>query len=172
MNYRESYGIHACSGILFNHESPRRGTEFVTRKVSRAAARIKLGLDHELRLGNLEARRDWGFAPDYVRAMWLMLQQDTPSDYVVATGECHTIRDLLDAAFESVDLDWRDFVVRDTALVPPGRGRAARRATRAAPARELGWEPSVDLPRDDPDDGQRRPRDARRARRGRARPRE
>lgn len=142
VNYRESYGIHACSGILFNHESPRRGTEFVTRKVSRAAARIKLGIDHELRLGNLEARRDWGWAPDYVRAMWLMLQQPTPSDYVVATGECNTIRDLLDAAFESVDLDWRPFVVRDAAFVRPvdvellvGDASRARR--------DLGWEPSV-----------------------------
>jgi GDPmannose 4,6-dehydratase len=142
VNYRESYGIHACSGILFNHESPRRGTEFVTRKVARAAARIKLGLDHELRLGNLDARRDWGYALDYVRAMWLMLQQPTPSDYVVATGECHTIRDLLDAAFEAVELDWRPFVVRDPALVRPAEvelliGDASRAK------RDLGWTPTV-----------------------------
>jgi GDPmannose 4,6-dehydratase len=142
VNYRESYGIHACSGILFNHESPRRGTEFVTRKISRAAARIKLGLDHELRLGNLDARRDWGFAPDYVQAMWMMLQQDTPADYVVATGHCHTIRDLLDAAFESVELDWQDFVVRDAALVRPAEVELlVGDASRAR--RDLGWEPSV-----------------------------
>jgi GDPmannose 4,6-dehydratase len=142
VNYRESYGIHACSGILFNHESPRRGTEFVTRKVSRAAARIKLGLDHELRLGNLDARRDWGYAPDYVQAMWLMLQQETPADYVIATGECHTIRDLLDAAFEAVDLDWRDFVVRDPAFVRPAEVELLMGDPSRA-RRELGWEPSV-----------------------------
>jgi GDPmannose 4,6-dehydratase len=142
VNYRESYGIHACSGILFNHESPRRGTEFVTRKVSRAAARIKLGLDHELRLGNLDARRDWGFAPDYVRAMWLMLQQATPADYVIATGEGHTIRDLLDAAFSCVDIDWRDHVVRDKTFVRPAEvDLLVGDASRAR--RELGWQPSV-----------------------------
>jgi GDPmannose 4,6-dehydratase len=142
VNYRESYGIPACSGILFNHESPRRGTEFVTRKISRSAARIKLGLDRELRLGNLEARRDWGFAGDYVRAMWLMLQQDHPSDYVIATGECHTIRDLLDVAFETVDLDWRAFVIHDKAFYRPAEVEVlVGDASRAR--RELGWKPQV-----------------------------
>jgi GDPmannose 4,6-dehydratase len=142
VNYRESHGIHACSGILFNHESPRRGIEFVTRKVTRAAARIKLGLDHELRMGNLDARRDWGFAGDYVRAMWSMLQQDAPADYVVATGQCHTVRDLLDAAFEAVDLDWREFVVRDAALVRPAEVELlVGDASRAR--QDLSWEPSV-----------------------------
>jgi GDPmannose 4,6-dehydratase len=142
INYRESYGIHASSGILFNHESPRRGPEFVTRKISKAAARIKLGLDRELRLGNLEARRDWGFAGDYVRAMWLMLQQDRPSDYVVATGECHTIRDLLDVAFEAVELDWRDYVIHDKSFFRPAEVELlVGDASRAR--RELGWEPSV-----------------------------
>jgi GDPmannose 4,6-dehydratase len=142
VNYRESHGIHACSGILFNHESPRRGIEFVTRKVTRAAARIKLGLDHALRMGNLDARRDWGFAGDYVRAMWSMLQQDAPADYVVATGQCHTVRDLLDAAFEAVDLDWREFVVRDAALVRPAEVELlVGDASRAR--QDLNWEPSV-----------------------------
>src|SRR5207248_4075594 len=105
VNYRESYGMFACNGILFNHESPRRGETFVTRKVTRAAARIKLGLDHELYLGNLDAKRDWGYAGDYVHAMWLMLQQDQPEDYVIATGETHTVREVLDIAFRYVDLD-------------------------------------------------------------------
>jgi GDPmannose 4,6-dehydratase len=142
VNYRESYGIHASSGILFNHESPRRGVEFVTRKITRAAARIKLGLDRELRLGNLEARRDWGFAGDYVRAMWLMLQQERPGDYVIATGECHTIRDLLDAAFEVVALDWRDFVIHDKSFFRPAEVELlVGDASRAR--RELGWEPTV-----------------------------
>ena len=104
VNYRESYNLHASSGILFNHESPRRGLEFVTRKISHQAAKIKLGLAHELRLGNLDARRDWGFAGDYVRAMWLMLQQDTPDDFVVATGETHSVEQFLDVAFEHLDL--------------------------------------------------------------------
>jgi GDPmannose 4,6-dehydratase len=107
VNYRESYGLFACSGILFNHESPRRGLEFVTRKVTHGAARIKRGLASELRLGNLEARRDWGFAGDYVQAMWLMLQQDRPDDYVVATGETHTVQELVETAFGHLGLDWR-----------------------------------------------------------------
>src|SRR4051794_39340951 len=107
VNYRESYGIFCCSGILFNHESPRRGLEFVTRKVTDGVARIKLGLANELRLGNLDARRDWGFAGDYVEAMWLMLQQEQPDDYVIATGETHTVRDLVQVAFDCVGLDWR-----------------------------------------------------------------
>src|SRR5919109_3041072 len=111
VNYRESFGIYAVSGILFNHESPRRGLEFVTRKVTDAVARIKLGLQSEVRLGNLDARRDWGFARDYVEAMWLMLQQDTPDDYVIGTGHTCSVRDLCETAFAVVDLDYRDYVV-------------------------------------------------------------
>ena len=107
VNYRESYGLFACSGILFNHESPRRGLEFVTRKITCGVARIKLGLAHELRLGNLQAKRDWGFAGDYVRAMWLMLQQETPSDYVVGTGETHSVEEFVRIAFDRVGLDWQ-----------------------------------------------------------------
>src|SRR5262249_49815137 len=113
VNYRESYGIFACSGILFNHESPRRGLEFITRQVTDGAARIKLGLARELRLGNLDAKRDWGFAGDYVEAIWQMLQQDRPDDYVVATGETHSVRDLVEEAFACVDLDWKKYVVQD-----------------------------------------------------------
>ena len=116
VNYRESYDMHCTSGILFNHESPRRGLEFVTRKISHHVAKIKLGLTDELRLGNLDARRDWGYAGDYVQAMWLMLQQDTPDDYVVATGDTHSIEQFLDVAFEHVNLDWHDYVVQDPAL--------------------------------------------------------
>src|SRR5437868_13605852 len=108
VNYRESYGMFCCSGILFNHEGPRRGREFVTRKVTDAVARIKLGLQKELRLGNLDAKRDWGFAGDYVKAMWLMLQQDQPDDYVIATGETHSVRELVEVAFECVNLNWKD----------------------------------------------------------------
>ncbi len=119
VNYRESYGLYACSGILFNHESPRRGLEFVTRKITHGAARIKLGLDHELRLGNLQARRDWGFAGDYVRAMWLMLQQDEPDDYVVGTGETHTVEEFVQIAFEHAGLDWRKYVVVDPKFYRP-----------------------------------------------------
>src|SRR5439155_4445627 len=117
VNYRESYGMFCCSGILFNHEGPRRGREFVTRKVTDAVARIKLGLQQELRLGNLEARRDWGYAGDYVRAMWLMLQQDQPDDYVIATGEAHSVRELVEVAFSYVGLDWRQHVVQDPELI-------------------------------------------------------
>lgn len=119
VNYRESFKMFACSGILFNHESPRRGIEFVTRKVTNAAARIKLGLQKELRLGNLDARRDWGFAGDYVKAMWLMMQQDKPDDYVVATGETHSVQDLVEVAFGHVGLNWRDYVVIDPKFVRP-----------------------------------------------------
>src|SRR4051812_32890906 len=119
VNYRESYGMFCCSGILFNHESPRRGLEFVTRKVTDGAARIKLGLAGELRLGNLEARRDWGFAGDYVRAMWLMLQHDQPDDYVIATGQTHTVKELVQTAFACVGLEWSNYVVQDPALVRP-----------------------------------------------------
>ncbi|GMK41172.1 GDP-mannose 4,6-dehydratase [Paenibacillus sp. CCS19] len=118
-NYRESYNMFACSGILFNHESPRRGLEFVTRKVTDAAARIKLGLQNELRMGNLDALRDWGFAGDYVKAMWLMLQQDEPDDYVISTGEMHTVTELLEVAFGRVGLDYRDYVVIDPEFVRP-----------------------------------------------------
>jgi GDPmannose 4,6-dehydratase len=119
INYRESYDLHASSGILFNHESPRRGLEFVTRKISHAVARIKLGMDTELRLGNLEAQRDWGFAGDYVRAMWLMLQQDSPDDYVVATGETHSVREFCQVAFDHVGLDWEQYVVVDEKFFRP-----------------------------------------------------
>lgn len=119
VNYRESYNMYCVSGILFNHESPRRGREFVTRKVTDGVARIKLGLSKELRLGNLDAKRDWGFAGDYVKAMWLMLQQDTPDDYVIATGETHTVQRLVEVAFEAADLDWKKYVVTDPALVRP-----------------------------------------------------
>jgi GDPmannose 4,6-dehydratase len=119
VNYRESYDLHASSGILFNHESPRRGLEFVTRKISHAVARIKLGMQKELRLGNLEAQRDWGFAGDYVRAMWLMLQQDVPEDFVVATGETHSVREFCEVAFDHVDLRWEDHVVVDEKFFRP-----------------------------------------------------
>ena len=119
VNYRESYGMHATSGILFNHESPRRGLEFVTRKISNAVARIKLGIDEELRLGNLDSQRDWGFAGDYVEAMWLMLQQDQPDDFVVATGETHSVREFCELAFNHVGLDYKNFVVLDERFVRP-----------------------------------------------------
>ncbi|MCH7874342.1 MAG: GDP-mannose 4,6-dehydratase [Gemmatimonadetes bacterium] len=142
VNYRESYGIHAVSGILFNHESPRRGLEFVTRKISHAVARIKLGLDDELRLGNLDARRDWGYAGDYVKAMWSMLQQPEPADYVVGTGETHTVRAFVERAFRHVGLDWQDHVQIDPALVRPAEVDLLQ--ADAAKAREqLGWEPAV-----------------------------
>jgi len=145
VNYRESYGLFACSGILFNHESPRRGREFVTRKVSDGVARIKLGLAKDLRLGNLDAERDWGFAGDYVRAMWLMLQQPAPDDYVIATGESHSVRQLVEIAFAHVGLDWNEFVVADPTLRRPaevdhliGNAEKGRRV--------LGWKPEVSFP--------------------------
>ena len=119
VNYRESYGMHASSGILFNHESPRRGLEFVTRKVTNGVARIKLGLDTQLSLGNLDAQRDWGYAADYVRAMWLMLQQDTPDDYVVATGETHEVRELCEIAFAVAGLNYEDHVILDERFLRP-----------------------------------------------------
>ncbi len=125
INYRESYNIYACSGILFNHESPRRGKEFVTKKITDAAARIKLGLEKELRLGNLDAKRDWGFAGDYVRAMWLMLQQPRPDDYVIATGRTHSVRDFCKIAFEHVGLDYNDYRQDRSQVRPPGRGGPA-----------------------------------------------
>jgi len=141
-NYREAYGLFALSGILFNHESPRRGLEFVTRKVTRTAARIKLGLAKELRLGNLGARRDWGYAGDYVKAMWLMLQQEEPSDYVVATGETHSVKELVETSFSYLDLDWREHVVVDEALYRPAEIFELRGDFNRA-RRVLGWEPQV-----------------------------
>jgi len=142
VNYRESYDLYACSGILFNHESPRRGLEFVTRKVSHGVARIKLGLAGELRLGNLEARRDWGFAGDYVQAMWLMLQQDTPDDYVVGTGETHSGRELCQVAFDHVGLDWEKHVVADRQFYRPAEVDLL--VSDPSKARQnLGWEPGV-----------------------------
>ncbi len=144
VNYRESYSLFACSGILFNHESPRRGLEFVTRKVTDGVARIKLGLSKSLALGNLDARRDWGFAGDYVRAMWMMLQQDSPDDYVIATGESHSVQELVELAFGHVGLDWRQHVTLDPRFLRPaevdhliGDPSHARRT--------LGWTPSVDF---------------------------
>jgi GDPmannose 4,6-dehydratase len=119
VNYRESYDLHASSGILFNHESPRRGLEFVTRKVTHGVARIKAGIDEKLALGNLDAQRDWGYAADYVRAMWLMLQQDHPDDYVVATGETHSVKELVELAFSAADLDWEEHVVIDERFLRP-----------------------------------------------------
>jgi len=144
VNYRESYGMFACSGILFNHESPRRGLEFVTRKVTDGVARIKLGLAKELRLGNLEAKRDWGFAGDYVKAMWLMLQQERPDDYVIATGQTHSVRELAEEAFGCAGLDWQKYVVQDPALIRPAEvDLLVGDATKAK--RILGWVPEVDF---------------------------
>jgi GDPmannose 4,6-dehydratase len=144
VNYRESYGMFCCSGILFNHESPRRGKEFVTRKVTDGVARIRAGLADELRLGNLESRRDWGYAGDYVRAMWLMLQQPRPDDFVVATGETHTVRKLVETAFGHAGLDWKQYVREDPALIRPAEvdllvGDAGKAG------RELGWKAEVDF---------------------------
>jgi GDPmannose 4,6-dehydratase len=142
VNYRESYGIHASSGILFNHESPRRGLEFVTRKITYATARIKLGLQEKLRLGNLDARRDWGYAGDYVQAMWLMLQQPNPDNYVIATGQSHSVKDLLEIAFGHVGLRWQDFVEEDPAFLRPAEVQhLLGDATKAKDL--LGWEPTV-----------------------------
>ncbi len=117
VNSRESYNLFACSGILFNHESPRRGLEFVTRKVTDGVARIKLGLAKDLHVGNITSKRDWGFAGDYVKAMWLMLQQDRPEDYVIATGEAHSVENLLEIAFDHADMDWKDYVVVDKTMI-------------------------------------------------------
>ena len=146
MNYRESYDMFACSGILFNHEGPRRGLEFVTRKITNAVARIKLGLQNEIVLGNLDSKRDWGYAGDYVRAMWLMLQHDTPEDFVIATGETHSIREFLDLAFAEVGIDdWQPYVRQDPKFLRPAEvdlliGDASK-------AKEtLGWEPEVSFP--------------------------
>ena len=144
VNYRESYGLHASSGILFNHESPRRGLEFVTRKVTHGAARIAVGLGREVRLGNLDAQRDWGFAGDYVRAMWLMLQQDQPDDFVIATGQTHSVRELCEVAFARVGLHWEDHVAVDERFLRPAEvdvlvGDATKAHT------TLGWEPKIDF---------------------------
>ena len=142
VNYRESYDLFAVSGILFNHESPRRGIEFVTRKVTDAVARIKLGLARELRLGNLDARRDWGFAGDYVEAMWRMLQQPKPQDYVIGTGQTHSVRDLVEAAFGHVGLDWQKHVVTDPKYMRPAEVDVLQ-ADPSKARRELGWNPRV-----------------------------
>jgi GDPmannose 4,6-dehydratase len=146
VNYRESYDLHASSGILFNHESPRRGLEFVTRKVTNGVARIKMGLDTSLALGNLDSQRDWGYAADYVRAMWLMLQQDTPDDYVVSTGETHEVRELCEIAFKVAGLDYQDHVVLDERFLRPAEvdllvGDASKAET------TLGWKREVDFSR-------------------------
>ena len=144
VNYRESYGLYAVSGILFNHESPRRGLEFVSRKVSHGVARIVRGMDRELLLGNLDARRDWGFAGDYVDAMWRMLQRPQPTDYVVGTGETHTVRELCEVAFAHVGLDWKKFVKVDPRFVRPAEVDTLQ-ADPAKAKRELGWAPRVDF---------------------------
>ena len=145
INYRESYDLHATSGILFNHESPRRGLEFVTRKISHAVAKIKLGQADELRLGNLDAQRDWGFAGDYVEAMWLMLQQDAPDDYVVSTGETHTVRSFCELAFGRVDLDWEQYVKVDERFFRPAEVDLLV-GTHAKAKKQLGWEPKTSYP--------------------------
>lgn len=142
MNYRESYGMYACSGILFNHESPRRGLEFVTRKITHAVAKIKLGLARELRLGNLQARRDWGFAGDYVRAMWLMLQQRQADDYVIGTGETHSVEEFVSVAFDYVGLDWHHHVVIDPKFHRPAEVDLLLSDPSKA-QRSLGWQPKV-----------------------------
>jgi GDPmannose 4,6-dehydratase len=142
VNYRESYDMYACSGILFNHESPRRGIEFVTRKITDGVARIKLGLASELLLGNMDSKRDWGFAGDYVRAMWLMLQQDKPDDFVIATGQKHSVRDFVEAAFNHVGLDWQPFVKQDPRFMRPAEVDLLVGDYSKA-KRVLGWEPKV-----------------------------
>jgi len=144
-NYRESYSLFACNGILFNHESPRRGETFVSRKITRAATRIKLGLQRKLYLGNLDAERDWGFAGEYVDAMWRMLQADDPEDYVIATGETNSVREFLDAAFGGLDLDWRDHVETDPRYLRPSEVDALRGDASKA-RRQLGWEPRIRFP--------------------------
>jgi GDPmannose 4,6-dehydratase len=146
VNYRESYQLFACSGILFNHESPLRGMEFVTRKITNAVARIKLGRQDKLRLGNLDAQRDWGYAGDYVRAMWMMLSHDEPDDYVIATGIKHSVRDFARIAFEHVDLDWEKFVEVDPQLLRPADVNTLRGDAGKA-RRVLGWKPDVSFER-------------------------
>lgn len=142
VNYRESYGMHASNGILFNHESPRRGETFVTRKITRAATRIKLGLQKDLYLGNLDAKRDWGYAKDYVEMMWMMLQQDEPDDYVVATNETHSVREFVEATFACIDLDWKEFVKYDARYERPAEVELLI-GDPAKAKRQLGWEPRV-----------------------------
>jgi GDPmannose 4,6-dehydratase len=142
VNYRESYGVYACSGILFNHESPRRGLEFVTRKITHTVAQIKLGLASELRLGNLQAKRDWGFAGDYVRAMWLMLQQEKPDDYVIGTGQTHSVEEFVRIAFDYVNLDWRRYVIVDPQFYRPAEVDVLL-ANPAKAQRQLGWQPEM-----------------------------
>ena len=144
VNYRESYDIFGVSGILFNHESPRRGLEFVTRKITHGAARIKLGLLEKLTLGNIEAKRDWGYAPDYVRSMWLMLQQDRPDNYVIATGKNHSVRDLCELAFGHLDLDYHDYIETDPKFVRPAEVDNLL-GNPAFAKKVLGWEPEVDF---------------------------
>ncbi len=146
VNYRESYDMYCVSGILFNHESPRRGKEFVTRKVTDAVARIKLGKQKELKLGNLDSRRDWGFAGDYVRAMWSMLQQDQPDDYVIASGKMHTVRELVEIAFGHVGLDWQKYTVQDPNLIRPAEVDLLL-GNPAKAKKVLGWEPEYDFAR-------------------------
>jgi len=141
-NYREAYDLFACNGILFNHESPRRGYEFVTRKISNGVARIKLGLDNELRLGNLEAKRDWGFAGDYVKAMWLMLQQDEPDDYVIATNESHSVKEFTELAFSNAGLNWKEYVVVDEKFYRPAEIHILR-GDYSKGKMKLGWEPAT-----------------------------
>jgi GDPmannose 4,6-dehydratase len=141
-NYREAYNLYALGGILFNHESPRRGLEFVTRKITNTVAKIKLGLVRELRLGNLEAKRDWGYAGDYVRAMWLMLQQDKPEDYVIATGETHSVREVVESAFGYVNLSWKEYVIVDENLYRPAEIYELRGDFNKARIK-LGWAPTV-----------------------------
>jgi GDPmannose 4,6-dehydratase len=145
VNYRESYGLYACSGILFNHESPRRGLEFVTRKITDHVARIKLGMATELRLGNLDAKRDWGFAGDYVKAMWLMLQQEQPDDYVISMGETHTVREFVEIAFGHVGLDWQKYVVVDPKFFRPAEVEILLGDPAKAKAK-LGWKPEMSFP--------------------------
>lgn len=145
VNYRESFGLYACSGILFNHESPRRGREFVTRKIAIGVANIKKGIEKELKMGNIDAKRDWGFAGDYVRAMWLMLQQDTPEDFVVGTGETHSVKEFLELAFSHVGLNWQDYVVEDQEFMRP----AEVDLLLSDPSRakeKLNWKPEVAFP--------------------------
>jgi GDPmannose 4,6-dehydratase len=145
VNYRESYNMFACSGILFNHEGPRRGLEFVTRKISNMVARIRLGLDSELRLGNLQAKRDWGYAGDYVRAMWLMLQQDRADDYVIGSGETHSVEEFVQIAFDHVGLDWRKYVIVDPRFYRPAEVDLLL-ADPTKARRQLGWNPDVSFP--------------------------
>jgi len=141
-NYREGYGIFACNGILFNHESPRRGETFVTRKIARAAARIKAGIDKKVYLGNLEARRDWGYAPEYMEAAWMMLQQDKPDDYVIGTGEAHSVQEFLEAAFSHAGMDWKQYVETDERYIRPTEVDVLIADTTKAKAK-LGWEPKI-----------------------------